>query len=72
MCFEAISGLKINLWNSKLIAVGQVLNQEELADILNCTISSLPLKHLALPLGAPFKSKVILDGEVDKMEKKIG
>jgi hypothetical protein len=52
--------------------VGQLLNQEELADILNYTISSLPLKHLACPLGAPFKSKVILDGVVEKMEKKIG
>jgi hypothetical protein len=72
LCFKAISGLKINIWNSKLIAVGQLLNQEELADILNYTISSLPLKHLACPLGAPFKSKVILDGVVEKMEKKIG
>jgi hypothetical protein len=31
MCIEAISGLKINLWNSELVAVGQVQNREELA-----------------------------------------
>jgi hypothetical protein len=62
LCFEAISGLKINLRKSKLVTVGHEPNQEELADILSCSISSLPLKYLGLPLGAPFKSKAIWDG----------
>jgi hypothetical protein len=28
-----------------------------LANILGCGVSSLPIKYLGLPLGAPFKAK---------------
>jgi hypothetical protein len=45
LCFEAISGLKINFKKSKLVAVGEVPNIEELAGILNCRISSFPMKY---------------------------
>jgi hypothetical protein len=51
--------------------VGHVLHQEELADIMNCSISSLPLKYLGLPLGASFKSTTIWDGVIEKMERKF-
>jgi len=51
--------------------VGHVLHQEELADIMNCSISSLPLKYLGLPLGASFKSTAIWDGVIEKMERKF-
>lgn len=64
LCFEAISRLKIYFQKSELVAMGEVLNIEELADILSFRISSFPLKYLGLPLGAPFKSKAIWDGVV--------
>lgn len=66
LCLVAISHLKVNLRKSKLVAVGKVQHQEELANILNCNKSSLPLKYLGLLLGASFKSKVIWDGVVEK------
>jgi hypothetical protein len=69
LCFEAILGSKVNLQKSKLLAVGEVPHKEELADIHNCRISSLPMKYLGLPSGAPFKSKAIWNGVVEKMEK---
>jgi hypothetical protein len=72
LCFEAISRLKINLQKSELVAMGEVLNIEELADILSFRISSFPLKCLGLPLGAPFKLKAIWDGVVERIEKKVG
>jgi hypothetical protein len=71
LCFEAISGLKVNFQKSVVVAVGEVLLIEELANILYCNNSSLPLRYLGLPLGAPFKSKAIWDGVVEKMEKKL-
>jgi len=71
MCFEAISGLKVNLQKSKLVPVGEVLHIEELASIICCNISSLRLHYLGLPLGAPFKSKPIWDGAVEKMEERL-
>lgn len=50
-CFEAILGLKVNLQKSELVAVGEVQHEEELTDILNCNISSMPLTYLGLPLA---------------------
>jgi hypothetical protein len=47
------------------------LHWEELADILNCIIFSLPLKYLGLPLGASFKSKAIWKGVAEKMERRL-
>jgi hypothetical protein len=44
LCFEAVLGLKINLQKSELVAVGHIPHQDELDDIMNCSISSLPLK----------------------------
>jgi hypothetical protein len=52
-CFKAISGLKVNLRKSKLVAVGEVPYKEKLANILSCSISSLPVKYLGLPRVAP-------------------
>lgn len=54
LCFEAISGLRINLAKLELVPIGNVNNVEGLANILGCTVSSLPLKYLGLPLGDLF------------------
>lgn len=56
LCFEAVLGLKINLTKSETIHIGSVENVQELADILECRVSSLPITYLVLPLGARFKS----------------
>lgn len=52
ICFEASLGLKVNLWKFELVAVVEILHKEQLTNILNCSISSLPLKYLGLPLSA--------------------
>jgi hypothetical protein len=57
LSFEAVSSLKNNLDKSVLVPVGYVDNMDDLAGILDCGFSSLPLKYLGLPLGAPFKAK---------------
>ena len=67
--FQAISGLKINLSKSKLVPVGQVPNVTELAGVLGCKVSELPLSYLGLPLGATFKKKAIWNGMAEKMER---
>jgi hypothetical protein len=66
---RAISELKINLQKSELVTVGEVPNIEELAGILSCIISSFPMKYLGLPLGAPFKSRAIWGGVVERWKK---
>jgi hypothetical protein len=71
LCFEAVSGLKINLAKSILVHVGNVNNVVKLANILGCGTSSLPLKYLGMPLGASYKTKSIWDGIVKKMERRL-
>jgi hypothetical protein len=71
LSFEAVSGLKINLAKSVLVPVGDVDNMDELAGIMGCGVSSLPLKYLGLSLGAPFKAKSIWDDVVGKIERRL-
>ena len=61
MWFEAMSGLKVNLDKSEIIAVGRVENVEELALEFSCKVSQLP-SYLGLPLGARFKEVATWDG----------
>ena len=44
---------------SALVSVGDVDNVGELAGVLGCGTSSLPLNYLGLPLCACFKAKSI-------------
>jgi hypothetical protein len=69
--FEAVFGLKVNLAKFLLVLVGNVDNAAELAVILGCGTSSLPLKYLGMPLGACYKAKSIWDGIVVKMECRL-
>ncbi|KAG2711915.1 hypothetical protein I3760_04G100300 [Carya illinoinensis] len=48
-----------------------VNNLGELSDILGCKVSSLPMKYLGLPLGAPHKTKSIWDGIIEKIECRL-
>ena len=68
-CFEAISSLKATLLKLELVTVGEVQHEEELAIILNFSISSMPLTYMRLPLGASLKSKAIWNVAVEKMER---
>ncbi|KAF5445957.1 hypothetical protein F2P56_031628, partial [Juglans regia] len=71
LCFEAVSGLKINLAKTEMVAVGNVSNIRGLANILGCGVSLLPLKYLGLPLGASFKAKSIWEVVLEKFERRL-
>ena len=64
--FEATSGLQINLGKSELLPIGEVPDIEELADILECKTSKLPMMYLGLPLEAKFKAKDIWNPIVER------
>lgn len=49
-CFEAVSGLWVNLLKSKLIPVGEVTRLQVFATILGCKVASLLILYLGLPL----------------------
>uniref|UniRef100_A0A2N9IH31 Reverse transcriptase domain-containing protein n=1 Tax=Fagus sylvatica TaxID=28930 RepID=A0A2N9IH31_FAGSY len=69
--FESISGLKINFNKSEMAPVGNVLELDRLAAILECKTVCLPINYLGLPLGAKAKSKSIWDSIIEKMERKL-
>ena len=52
LCFEALSGLKINFSKSEVVVTG--VSDEEaqrVAHLLNCSLGSYPLKYLGLPIS---------------------
>ena len=56
--FEAVSGLKVNLGKSELVAMGAVHNMDLLVAILGCKQRSLPMKYLGLPLGENLRTNL--------------
>ena len=70
VCFEVVSGLKVNLAKSALLPVGEADNLG-LADVLGCGMASLSLKYLGLPLGASFKAKSIWDDILEKVDRRL-
>jgi hypothetical protein len=71
ICFEAASGLRINLEKSELVPIGEVENVENLTHILGCRVASLPITYLGLPLGASFKATSIWNGVIEKVERRL-
>ena len=52
LCFQAFTGLKVNVGKSEIVSVGEVGNIDDLGSILSCRVGSLPMKYLGMPLGA--------------------
>ena len=70
-CFEAFTGLKVNVGKSEIVLVGEVNNLDALANILQCRVGCLPMKYLGMPLGTSFKVASIWNPILEKMEKKL-
>ena len=73
LCFQAFTGLKVNVGKSEIVPVGEVNNLDALANILHCRVGSLPMKYLGMgmPLGTSFKTASIWNPILKKMEKKL-
>jgi hypothetical protein len=54
VCFEVVSGLRINLGKSEIVPIGKVENVEDRAHLLGCRVASLPMKYLGLSLGVSY------------------
>jgi hypothetical protein len=71
ICFELVSGLKVNLAKSVLVPVGEVSDMGALAEILGCEVGSFPITYLGMPLGARFKDKACWNGVVEKTMRSL-
>jgi hypothetical protein len=72
MCFEDMSGLKINYHKSKVIVMGQSRSfQLRTADKLNCKLGAFPFISLGLPISDRKLSLLQLIFLVRKLEGKV-
>ena len=67
-CFQAFTGLKVNVEKSEIIPIGEVSNIQSLANILQCRVGSLPMIYLGMPLGTLYKTASQI---LERMEKKL-
>ncbi|KAL4626758.1 hypothetical protein ACB092_05G120500 [Castanea dentata] len=70
-CFQVFTGLKVNVGKSEIAPVGEVNNIDALANVLQCRVGKLPMKYLGMPLGSSFKSPLIWNPILEKMEKRL-
>jgi hypothetical protein len=70
-CFEAVTGLKVNLTKSEMVPVGVVDSMPYLADLLCCRIGALPMLYLGMPLGAPYKGLSVWNSVLEKIERRL-
>ena len=66
MCFETISGLRVNLRKIESIPIGEVEGILDLAASIGCSVGGLPSSYLGLPLGAKTRSRLIWDPVVER------
>lgn len=50
-----VSGLNINFSKSEFVGIGGMEDQPNLAEVIGCKMSNLPIKYLGMPLGANYK-----------------
>ena len=70
LCFQAVTGLKVNALKSEVVPIGEVPNNHVLVETLGCQIKSLPMTYLGMPLAAS-KSPTIWNPILEKIECKL-
>jgi hypothetical protein len=70
-CFEAITGLRVNMSKSEMMPIREVENLSSLADILSCRIGVLPMSYLGMPLGASYKAVGVWNPIIEKIERRL-
>ena len=71
LCFQAVTGLKVNVLNSEMVLIGEVPNVHILAEILGCRIGFLPMTYLGMPLEVSHKSPTVWNPILEKIERKF-
>ena len=71
LCFQAVTGLKVNALKGEMVPIGEVPNLHVLAKILGCWIGSLPITYLGMPLRASHKSPTVWNPILEKIVRKL-
>ncbi|XP_023924804.1 uncharacterized protein LOC112036228 [Quercus suber] len=70
-CFQAFTGLKVNVGKIEIVPIGEVCNIQSLANILQCRVGSLPMIYLGMPLGTLYKTPSLWNPILERMDKKL-
>ncbi|XP_026450628.1 uncharacterized protein LOC113350714 [Papaver somniferum] len=71
LCFEFLTGLRINFSKSHLFVVGYNGDMNEFTSLLGCYNSVLPTIYLGLPLGDKYKGIHKWDRIIDRLNAKL-
>ena len=71
LCFQAVTGLKVNVAKSKMVPIGKVNNVHALVEILGFRVRTLPMTYLGMPLGGSHKSPSIWNSILEKIERRL-
>ena len=71
LSFQAVIGLKVNVHKSEMVPIGEVDDVHALADILGCSVGTLPMSYLGMPLGASRNFPSIWNPILEKIERKL-
>ena len=71
LCFQAVTGLNVNVVKSEMVPIEEVNNVNALAKILDCRVGALPMTYLGMPLAASHKSPSIWNPILEKIERKL-
>ncbi|CAN0871761.1 LINE-1 retrotransposable element ORF2 protein [Linum grandiflorum] len=71
VCFENITGLRVNVHKSLMFVVGEVDDAEFFAEIFGCEVGHFPASYLGLPLGAKAKVEVLWDPVISSIQGRL-
>ena len=72
ICFELLSGLKINFHKSEVIVMGCSLEEQaRVANVLNCGLGSFPFTYLGFPMSDHRLSLVDWEPLADKVGHRV-
>ena len=70
-CFQAFTGLKVNVGKSEIVPIKEVRNIQYLANILQCKVGSLPMIYLDMLLETLYRIASIWNPILERMENKL-
>ena len=71
LCFQVVTGLKVNVAKSEMDPIGEVNNVHAFVEILGCRVGALPMTYLGMPLGVSHKSPSIWNPILEKIKQKL-
>lgn len=71
LCFQLVSCLGINMRKMEMVSIGDGRDELNLAGVLGCKVTTLPIKYHGLPISGKFKDVSTWDCTMEMVEKRL-